>query len=32
MNPDKINEILYGKLKINVNDLFRIAKNNQINK
>lgn len=25
MNPDKINEILSGKLKINVNDLFQIA-------
>jgi len=25
MNPDKINEILSGKLKINVNDLFKIA-------
>lgn len=26
MNPDKINEILSGRLKINVNDLFQIAK------
>ena len=26
MNPDKINEILSGRLKINVNDLFPIAK------
>lgn len=25
MNPEKINEILSGKLKINVNDLFQIA-------
>jgi hypothetical protein len=32
MNPDKLNEILSGKLKTNVNDLFQIAKNNQINK
>lgn len=32
MNPDKINEILSGKLKINVNDLFKIAKENQFNK
>ena len=30
MNPDKINEILSGKLKINVNDLFRIAQKNQL--
>ena len=30
MNPDKINEILSGKLKINVNDLFRIAKKHLI--
>ncbi len=30
MNPDKINEILSGKLKINVNDLFQIAQKNQI--
>ena len=30
MNPDKVNEILSGKLKINVNDLFRIAKENQL--
>ena len=28
MNPDKINEILSGKLKINVNDLFQIAQEN----
>lgn len=27
MNPDKINEILSGRLKINVNNLFHIAKN-----
>lgn len=26
MNPDKINEILSGQLKINVNNLFHIAK------
>ena len=26
MNPDKISEILSGRLKINVNDLFQIAK------
>lgn len=32
MNPDNINQILSGKLKINVNDLFQIAKNNRINK
>ena len=30
MNPDKINEILSGKLKINVNDLFRIAQEKRI--
>lgn len=30
MNPDKINEILSGKLKINVNDLFQIARENQV--
>lgn len=30
MNPDKINEILSGKLKINVNDLFQIANLNQL--
>ena len=30
MNPDKVNEILSGKLKINVNDLFQIAQKNQI--
>ncbi len=30
MNPDKINEILSGKLKINVNDLFTIAGENQL--
>jgi hypothetical protein len=30
MNPDKINEILSGKLNINVNDLFQIAQNNQL--
>lgn len=26
MNPDKINDILSGRLKINVNNLFQIAK------
>lgn len=31
MNPDNVNEILSGKLKINVNDLFRIARENQLN-
>ena len=30
MNPDKINEILSGKLKINVNDLFQIARENRL--
>ena len=30
MNPDKINEVLSGKLKINVNDLFQIARENQV--
>ena len=30
MNPDKVNEILSGKLKINVNDLFQIARENQV--
>ena len=30
MNPDKINQILSGKLKINVNDLFQIARENQL--
>lgn len=30
MNPDKINQILSGKLKINVNDLFQIARENQV--
>ena len=30
MNPDKVNEILSGKLKINVNDLFQIVQKNQI--
>ena len=30
MNPDKVNEILSGKLKINVNDLFRITKKTDI--
>ena len=30
MNPDKVNEILSGKLKINVNDLFQIAQKNQL--
>ena len=32
MNPDKINEILSGKLKINVNELFQIAKMNVLHK
>ena len=32
MNPNKINETLSGKLKINVNDLFQIARENQFNK
>ena len=31
MNPDKVNEILSWKLKNNVNDLFQIAKENQLN-
>lgn len=30
MNPDKINEILSGKTHINVNDLFQIARENQL--
>ena len=30
MNPDKINKILSGKFKINVNDLFQIARENQM--
>ena len=30
MNPDKINQILSGKLKTNVNDLFQIARENQV--
>ena len=30
MNPGKINQILSGKLKINVNDLFKIARENQV--
>ena len=30
MNPGKINQILSGKLKINVNDLFKIANLNQL--
>lgn len=30
MAPDKINEVLSGKLKINVNDLFQIARENQV--
>lgn len=30
MNPDKINQILSGKLKTNVNDLFQIAAENQL--
>lgn len=30
MNPDKINPILSGRLKINVNDLFQIARENQL--
>lgn len=32
MNPDKINETLSGKLKINVNELFQIAKTNVLHK
>ena len=30
MNPKKANQILSGKLKINVNDLFKIARENQV--
>ena len=30
MNPNKINQILSGKLKINVNDLFQTARDNQV--
>ncbi len=30
MNPNTINQILSGKLKINVNDLFQIDRNNQL--
>lgn len=30
MNPKKANQILSGKLKINVNDLFQIARENQV--
>lgn len=30
MNPIKANQILSGKLKINVNDLFQIARENQV--
>ena len=30
MNPNKVNQILSGKLKINVNDLFKIAEENQL--
>ncbi|MBO7066693.1 MAG: hypothetical protein J6W40_03665 [Alphaproteobacteria bacterium] len=30
MNPGKTNQILSGKLKINVNDLFQIARENQV--
>ena len=30
MNPDKVNEILSGKTHINVNDLFQIARENQL--
>lgn len=30
MNPDKINEILSGKTHISVNDLFQIARENQL--
>lgn len=30
MNPDKVNEILSGETHINVNDLFQIAKENQL--
>ena len=29
MNPDKANQILSGKLNVNVNDLFQISKENQ---
>lgn len=31
INPDKINQILSGRLKINVNDLFQMAKENLLN-
>ncbi len=30
MNPGKINQILSGKLKLNVNDLFKMAAENQL--
>ena len=30
MNPDKVNEILSGKIYINVNDLFQIARENTL--
>lgn len=30
INPEKINQILSGKLRINVNDLFKIAHGNQL--
>lgn len=30
MNPDKVNEILSGKTHISVNDLFQIARENQL--
>lgn len=29
-NPEEVNKILSGKLKINVNDLFNIARENQL--
>ena len=30
MNPDKVDEILSDKTHINVNDLFQIARENQV--
>ena len=30
MNPDKANQILSGKLNVNVNDFFQIARENQV--
>lgn len=30
INPEKINQILSGKLKININDLFKIANNSKL--